>query len=136
VTLGNLDLQEGSYASANTRFLLGLEVALDFGDRTLLAHFMEGFSGLASALGEHLRAVSLAGAAETLREAAGAPLHGAWRGVVEPWRAISRQVLGEAAYSSALAAGRRISLERAIEEVEQITANRVEKSGKTAAGHI
>src|SRR5262249_13893805 len=50
--------------SASTRFRFGLEVALDFGDRTLLAHHMEGFSGLASALGEHERAVHLAGAAE------------------------------------------------------------------------
>jgi non-specific serine/threonine protein kinase len=123
VTLGNVDLQEGSYESANTRFLLGLEVALDFGDRVLVAHFMEGFSGLASALGEHERAVNLAGAAETLREAAGAPLHPAWRGLAEPWLVISRQALGEAAYASALAAGRRLPLERVVEEVEQITAN-------------
>jgi hypothetical protein len=121
VTLGNVDLQEGSYESANTRFLRGLEVALDFGDRVLLAHFMEGFSGLASALGEHERAVKLAGAAETLREAAGAPLHPAWRGLAEPWLAISRHALGEAAYASALAAGRRLPLARAVEEVEQIT---------------
>src|SRR5205807_2834473 len=99
VTLGNVDLQEGSCESANTRFLLGLEVALDFGDRVLLAHFMEGFSGLASALGEHERAVNLAGVAETLREAAGAPLHPAWRGVAEPWLTISRQALREAAYA-------------------------------------
>jgi hypothetical protein len=121
VTLGNVDLQEGSYESANTRFLLGLEVALDFGDRTLLAHFMEGFSGLASALGEHERAVNLAGVAETLREAAGAPLHPAWRGLAEPWLVISRQALGEAAHALALAAGRRLPLERAVEQAEQIT---------------
>jgi len=55
-------------------------------------------------------------------EAAGAPLHLAWHGVAERWLAISRQALGEAAYASAWAAGRRLPLERAVEEVEQIAA--------------
>jgi non-specific serine/threonine protein kinase len=122
VVLGNVDLQEGSCASANTRFLLGLEVALEYGDRMLLTHFLEGFSGLASALGQHERAANLKGVAETLRAAGGAPLHPAWRALAEPWLAISRQALGEAAYASALAAGRRLTLERAVEEVEKIGA--------------
>jgi non-specific serine/threonine protein kinase len=135
VTLGNVDLQEGDFESANTRFFLGLEVGLEIGDRDLMAHHMEGFSCLSTALGDHERAVNLAGAAESLREAAGAPLHPAWRSVAEPWLTISRQALGQATFASAWAAGRRLSLERAIEEVEQITAKLVEKSGKTAAGH-
>jgi hypothetical protein len=98
------------------RFLLGLEVGLEIGDRDLLAHHMEGLSGLSTALGEHERAVNFAGAAESLREAAGAPLHPAWRSVTEPWLAISRQALGESAYAQALVAGRKLPLERAIEE--------------------
>jgi len=135
VTLGNLDLQEGNYESANAWFLRGLAVVLDFGDRDLMAHHLEGLSGLASALGEHERAVKLAGAAETLREAGGSPLHPAWRGVLEPWLVISRQALGEAACASALAAGRRLPLERAIEEAAQITVPAHRKSEKRAAGH-
>jgi non-specific serine/threonine protein kinase len=122
ITLGNVDLEEGSYESAHTEFLRGLEVGLEFGDRDLLAHHMEGLSGLASALGQHQRAVWLGGAAAALREDAGAPLHPAWHGVAERWLAISRQALGEAAYASAWAAGRRLPLQRAVEEVEQITA--------------
>jgi len=122
ITLGNVDLEEGSYEAAHTRFLRGLEVGLEFGDRDLLAHHMEGLSGLASALGQHQRAVWLGGAAAALREAAGAPLHRAWHGVVERWLAISRQALGEAAYASAWATGCHLPLERAVEEVEQITA--------------
>jgi hypothetical protein len=93
---------------------------------------MEGFSGLASALGKHERAVTLAGAAKTLREAAGTPLHPAWRGVTEPWLAISRQALGETAYASALAAGRRLPLAHAVEEVERITGSAIEKFDKAA----
>jgi non-specific serine/threonine protein kinase len=122
ITLGNVDLEAGSYESAHTRFLRGLEVGLEFGDRDLLAHHMEGLSGLSSALGQHQRAVWLGGAAAALREAAGAPLHPAWHGVAERWLSISRQALGEAAHTSAWAAGRRLPLDRAVEEVEQITA--------------
>jgi non-specific serine/threonine protein kinase len=122
VTLGNLDLAEGSYESANTQFLRGLEVGLEQGDQDLQAHHMEGFSGLATAFSQHQRAVWLQGAAETLREAAGSPLHPAWRGVLEPWLAISRQALGEAAYASALATGRRLPVRRAVAEAEQIVA--------------
>jgi non-specific serine/threonine protein kinase len=121
VTLGNLDLQEGNYVSANAWFLSGLEVGLDLGDRDLIAHHLEGFCGLASALGQHRRGVTLAAAAETLREAAGSPLHPAWRGVLEPWLVISQQALGEEAYGSAWAAGRRLPLERVIKEAEQIS---------------
>jgi hypothetical protein len=120
ITLGNVDLEEGSYESAHTQFLHGLEVGPEFGDRDLLAHHMEGLSGLASAVGQHQRAVWLGGAAAALREAAGAPLHPAWHGVAERWLAISRQALGGAAYASAWAAGRRLPLQRAVEEVEQI----------------
>jgi non-specific serine/threonine protein kinase len=122
ITLGNVDLEEGSYESARAQFLRGLEVGLELGDRDLLAHDMEGLSGLASALGQHQRAVSLGGAAAALREAAGAPLHPAWHRVAERWLAISRQALGEAAYASTWAAGRRLPLDQAVEEVEQITA--------------
>jgi tetratricopeptide (TPR) repeat protein len=120
ITLGNADLEEGSYESARTQFLRGLEVGLEFGDRDLLAHHMEGLSGLASALGQHERAVRLGGAATALREAAGAPLHPAWYRLAEPWLAISRQALGEAAYASAWAGGHRLPLERAVEEIEQM----------------
>ena len=118
VTLGNVDLQEGRYAEAAARFSEGLKFASDFGDRVLLAHFLEGFSGVASALGQHRRAVRLGGAAGALREAAGAPLHPAWLRIAEGWLAISRAALGDEAASAAWAAGRRLPLEQALAEAE------------------
>src|SRR5207247_8832469 len=72
MTLGNVDLAEGRYEEASARFLRALEVALDFGHREMLARFLEGFSGLASALGQHQRALRLGGAADALHEAEGA----------------------------------------------------------------
>jgi len=121
MTLGNVDLAEGRYDEANAWFLLALEVALDFGDRTLLAHLLEGFSALASALGQHQRAVRLGGAAAALREAAGAPLGPAWGRIAERWLAVSRQALGEEAASVAWATGRSLPTEMAVEEAEDTT---------------
>ena len=59
VTLGIADREEGRYEAANKRFVQGLDVALDIGDRTLIAHLLEGLSGLASAVGQHQRTVRL-----------------------------------------------------------------------------
>jgi predicted ATPase/DNA-binding XRE family transcriptional regulator len=121
MTLGNVDLVQGNYDEANARFLHTLEVASEFGERTLLAHTLEGFSGLASALGQHQRGVRLGGAAAALREAAGAPLGPAWGPIAERWLAVSRQALGEQASSAAWVAGRGLPIQRVFEEAEDTT---------------
>jgi non-specific serine/threonine protein kinase len=79
MTLGYVDLAEGRYEEASTRLLRALEVALQYGHRELFARFLEGCSGLASALGQHQRALRLGGAADALHEAEGSPLHPAQR---------------------------------------------------------
>jgi hypothetical protein len=121
MTLGTVDLEEGRYEEANSRFLRGLEVAMAFGDRTLLAHLLEGCSGLASALGQHQRAVRLGGAAAALREVAGALPSPAWQRIAERWLAISRNALGEEATSAACAVGRSMAMERVFEEAHDTT---------------
>jgi non-specific serine/threonine protein kinase len=117
MTLGTVDLEEGQYQDANARFLRALEVAQGYGNRTLLAHLLEGFSGLASALGQHQRAVRLGGAAEALREADGT-FHPSWQPIWERWLAISREALAEEAASAAWAAGRSLPIEQALQEAE------------------
>jgi non-specific serine/threonine protein kinase len=117
VILGTADREEGRYEEANQWFLQGLDVAVDFGDRTLVAHLLEGFSGLASALGQHQRAVRLGGAAAAMREADGTvgdPL--AWHS--ERWLAISRLALGEEAALAAWATGRSLPMDQALDEAE------------------
>lgn len=121
MTLGNLDLQEGNYEAAGARFLQALQVGLDFGDLTLLAHLIEGFSGLASARGQHQPALRLRGAAAAVREAAGAPLSPAWESVAARWLTISRQTLGKESAAMAFAAGRRVTMEQALEEARALT---------------
>jgi hypothetical protein len=124
MTLGNVDREEGQYQEANARFIHALEVARDYGNRTLIAHLLEGFSGLAAAVGQHERAVRLGGAADALREADGAS-HKAWLPIVERWLAVSREALGADAASAAWAAGRSLPLERALEEAENTTTGEV-----------
>jgi predicted ATPase/transcriptional regulator with XRE-family HTH domain len=119
ITLGTLDREDGSYQPARARFLTALEVGLDYGDRTLLAHLLEGLSGVASALGGHEHAIRLGGAAAALREAAGAPLSPAWQCLAEHWLTISRHALGEEAATSAWVAGQGLTLERALAEARQ-----------------
>jgi non-specific serine/threonine protein kinase len=118
MTLGNVDFEQGRYQDANARFLGALEVALDYGNRTLLAHLLEGLSGLAGALGQHHRAVRLAGAVEALREADGAPVHPAFGRLAERRLAISREALGAEAASAAWAAGRSLPMEQVLAEAE------------------
>jgi non-specific serine/threonine protein kinase len=120
MTLGNVDLEEGQYEEANERFLRALEVALDYGNRTLLVHLVEGFSGLAGALGQHERAIRLGGAAEALREADGV-FHPSWLHILERWLAISREALGAEAAKAAWAAGRSLPMERVLEEAANAT---------------
>jgi len=120
-------LVQGHYQEAYARFRDGLKVASDFGDKTLLAHCLEGLSGLASALGQHQRAVRLGGAAAALREAAGALQSPAWGHIAERWLAISRKALGEDAASAAWAAGRSLPMERALEEAEDPTVGSYDK---------
>jgi hypothetical protein len=109
-------LYEITVMRTNARFLRALEVVLDYGERSQIEHLLEGFSGLATELRQHLRAVRLGGAAEALREAQGAPLHPAFGRLTERRLAISREALGAEAASAAWAAGRSLPMEQALEE--------------------
>jgi DNA-binding CsgD family transcriptional regulator len=79
---------------------------------------LEGLACIAGAYGEAERAARLFGAAEALREAVGAvayqhtPEEDAWR---EPYLATTRALLDQAAWEEALAQGRAMRLEQAID---------------------
>ena len=75
----------------------------------------EGMSGLAGALGEATRAAHLWGAAETAREVTGIALPPGDRALHQPYLAAARSQLGEAAWEEALAEGRAMPLEQAVE---------------------
>jgi non-specific serine/threonine protein kinase len=114
VNLGAVAREQGEYAEAAKLLDRGLPIAVEYGDRTLLAHLLLELSGLGSALGQHERAMRLAAADEALREAIGAPCPPAWRGMVDRWLGISRRALSNEAAAAAWKSGREMSVEQAI----------------------
>jgi non-specific serine/threonine protein kinase len=118
VTHGTADREVGRYEDASSHFADVLKFGLEVGDRTLVAHCLEGFSGVASAYGRHELALRLGAAAVAIRERDGAPVGPAWEPILDHWLTTSRQVLGEEAASSAWAAGRVLSIEQVLELAE------------------
>jgi len=114
LNLGVVAREQSEHAEAASLLGHGLLLAEEYGDRTLLAHCFEGLSGLASAVGEHERAIRLGGAAAALREATGAPLPPAWRPIIEHWLAVSRAGLTDAAAIEGWKVGQAMGLEQAI----------------------
>ena len=114
VTMAGVALEQGAYPEARSLLVHAIQVGKEFGDRNLLAYSLEGLSGLAAALGEHERAVCLAGAGATLREANGGPLPPTWQRMLERWLAISRAALSAAVAAAAWKIGHAMPLEEAI----------------------
>jgi non-specific serine/threonine protein kinase len=114
MNLGTVAREQGEHIEAAALLGQGLRIAEEYGDRALLAHLLEGFSGLASALEQHDRAMCLGGAAEALREASGAPLSPAWRRMVDRWLEVSRATLSAEAGATAWQTGHQTPLAQAI----------------------
>src|SRR5829696_2842066 len=116
--LGWAALLEGDYERARTPFEESLVVSKELGDKIVASDSLEGMACISAAQGGALRAGRLFGAAEALREGVGAvpyqlnPEEESWR---EPYLAAARSQLGEDSWEEALAQGRAMSMEEAIE---------------------
>ena len=86
------------------------------GNRGAVANQLEAFAYIAVAKGEFTRAARLLGAAERLRETAGAALLPHERGELDPARDLLRAALGAAELAATWAAGRRLSVNTAVAE--------------------
>jgi predicted ATPase/DNA-binding CsgD family transcriptional regulator len=107
----------GEPQRAKAQFEENLTLSKELGDRATIVTSLEGLACVAGANGEALRAARLFGAAEALMEATGygrAPQESA---MVEPYRARARSRLGKAGWDEALAEGRMMSMEAAIDYV-------------------
>lgn len=78
-----------------------------------IIHSLEGFAGLAAAQARPQRALRLAGAAASLREAIGAPLSPTEHARLEHRLEAARQTLSEAVGTELWAEGRAMTLEQA-----------------------
>jgi predicted ATPase/DNA-binding SARP family transcriptional activator/DNA-binding CsgD family transcriptional regulator len=93
----------------------GLGLLRKAGDRQHFADCLEIMAGSAGAGGLARKAARLWGAAGALREEIGVPLQPENRTVLAPYLVAARSDLGEAAWQTALAEGRAMSPDRAIE---------------------
>jgi predicted ATPase/DNA-binding CsgD family transcriptional regulator len=107
----------GEPQRAKDRFEKSLTLAKELGDRATIFFSLEGLACVAGANREALRAARILGAAEALMEATGFGFAPQESAMVEPYRARARSRLGEAGWDEALAEGRMMSMEAAIDYV-------------------
>jgi DNA-binding CsgD family transcriptional regulator len=113
--LAILSRLQGEYERATALMRESLVLRRDLGYTWGIAGCLEGLAGPAGAQGQPERAAQLFGAADSLREAIGAPPSPAERAVYERDLAAVHTRLGEEAFAAAWAAGRAMPLEQAIE---------------------
>ena len=122
MVLTNLGLAasgQGDYAPACSLLKEGLSLRRDVGDNWGIPESLEGFAGLAVALGQAKRAARFFGAAEALREHIGAPLPYPDRAGHDRRVAAARARLGNDAFAEAWAEGRAMTQDEAINETLQ-----------------
>jgi DNA-binding CsgD family transcriptional regulator len=93
----------------------GLAIAMELGSKADIAETLEGLAAVTGALGEHVRAARLWGMAGALREAIAVPWWNAERLLHEPQLLAARSRMDEASWETALAEGRNMGLEEAVE---------------------
>ena len=111
--LGNLARGQADYPQADARYRESLKIVREYNDRWAMAYLLEDMGCLAALQNQPERALRLAGAAEILRQAIGAPHSAAERQKLDCELERARQALGEPAAAENLAAGRQMDFEQA-----------------------
>jgi DNA-binding CsgD family transcriptional regulator len=137
VSLGRLAWMQAEYAQAVALHRDSLRLWRDRRDQGRIAISMEGLAWAVSGQGQDRRAVRLFGAVERLRETCGCPLPSSFRNPHEQSVTAVRTRLGAAAFRSAWAAGRALSLEEimaeALEEDECSTSQEAKRAAASGA---
>lgn len=113
--LGWAALLQSDHERASTYYEECLILCKELGNMWIASQSLEGMACISAAEGASKRTARLFGAAEALRETGGyqqVPEEDAWR---EPYLAVARSRLDEAAWAEAWAQGRAMSMEQAIE---------------------
>jgi tetratricopeptide (TPR) repeat protein len=113
--LGNAARAQGDYALAFNMYEESLAINRALGDRGAIAYLLEDIGCLAVLEDRPERALRLCGAAEALRQAIDSLLPPTDLEALDQRLEPARQALGEKATAEALAGGRTMSMERAIE---------------------
>jgi ATP/maltotriose-dependent transcriptional regulator MalT len=115
VNLGLAASGRGDNERAAASFKEALSASQETGRMPTVINTLEGMASLAEAQGEAVRAARLWGAAEAAREDTGMALPPIERTLHEPYLAAARSRLRERQWEDALAEGRAMSLEEAVE---------------------
>jgi non-specific serine/threonine protein kinase len=118
--LGSLAQERGDAEQVATLASESLRLTREWGLRWYLPESLGLLAGVASVRGDPARAARLFGAEEALREATGQALQPSERVVRDRHLATAHAGLGEAAFTAAWAAGRKLSPEQATEEALEI----------------
>src|SRR5207247_3078348 len=113
--MGHLERDEGDYPRARALYKESLRLRRELGSRFALAQSLEDLAALAGREQQAERAVRLLGAGEAFCETLGVRPPVAIPAEYERAMAEGRASLGEAAFATAWAEGRAMSLERAVE---------------------
>src|SRR5262249_27791186 len=113
--LGNMARKQGDYAAARPLYNQSLALKRQMGDISGTPSALETLAEITARQGQPERAARLLGAAEGLREAAGAPLPPYEQAPFDKLIQELRAALGEERLMAARQAGRSLSWEEAIE---------------------
>jgi predicted ATPase len=112
--LGEIAFRQGDYPKAKALFVEGLEIRSRAGDRPGIRESLVHLARLAAAEEQFALAVRLLGAARTLQRTIGRHLQPDVRTDIDSELAAVRTMLGEEAFSVALAAGAEMTTEQAV----------------------
>lgn len=115
VNLGLAALGQGEHERSVASFREALMLSRNTGRMPSIINALEGMASLAGNLGDATRAAHLWGAAGASRQVTGIALPPGDRTLHEPYLAAARSRLGETVWEQALAEGRAMSLEKAVE---------------------
>jgi hypothetical protein len=113
-SLGRAALDRGDRQAARAWFEESLTLALAVPGSDRVPRLLESFAGLAAAGQDYARALTLAGAAATVRDVTGPPASSEVEGTLK-WLGRAHDCLGEPAARAAWRRGRRMSFEEAVE---------------------
>jgi DNA-binding CsgD family transcriptional regulator len=119
--LGQVAAVQQDYATGYALYEEGLLIARKADSKCNVASCLEGLAGVLAAQGELPRSARLWGAAESLRDAIGAPIPPVYRPAYERSVTTARAQFGEKAFAAAWAEGRTMPLEQVLAAQEPVT---------------
>jgi len=138
-SMGWVALLQGNHERARTSYAESLTLCLELGDRLTASESLEGLACISGAEREAEWAARLFGAGEALREEVGSEHMPEEDALREPYLAAVRSRLDEAAWETAWAEGRAMSMEQAIDyalsERKPLTSLSPEAEGSSSDEH-